>query len=134
MFHARHRTLLRSMLFGSLLTLGVGAASAQTPPSSKPPAQPPTPAAAPQAAATPDEAMAAQIRKAIKDEKAIAVYADSIRVIASAGTVSLKGPVRTDAEKKAIGEKADAIAGQANVMNNLMVAPDSPDLPKAPTP
>jgi len=134
MFHARHRTLLRSMLFGSLLTLGVGAASAQTRPSSKPPAQPPTPAAAPQAAATPDEAMAAQIRKAIKDEKAITVYADSIRVIVSAGTVSLKGPVRTDAEKKAIGEKADAIAGQANVMNNLMVAPDSPALPKAPTP
>jgi len=129
MFHARHRTFVRSMLVGSLLTLGAGTASAQTPPST-PPAQPPAPATSPQPAATPDDATAARIRKAIKDEKAIAIYADSIKVIVSSGTVSLKGPVRTDAEKKAIGAKADAIVGEANVMNNLIVAPDSPNLPK----
>lgn len=132
MFHARHRTFMRSMLFGGLLTLGVGTAGAQTPPSSPPPAQP-APTAAPQPAATPDDAMVAKIRKAIKDDKAIAIYAESIKVIARDGTVSLKGPVRTDAEKKAIGAKADAIAGEANVMNNLMVAPEHAELPKAPT-
>ena len=130
--HARHRTFMRSVVIGGLLTVSAGAASAQTP-SSRPPAQPTTPAAAPQASATPDDVMAAQIRKAIKDDKAIAAYGDSIKVIVSAGTVSLKGPVRTDAEKKAIGAKADAIAGQPNVMNNLIVAPDHPYLPKPTT-
>ena len=99
MFHARHRTFTRSMLFGGLLTLGVGTAGAQTPPSSTPPAQPPAPTASQQPAATPDDVIAAKVRKAIKDEKAIAIYADSIKVIVSSGTVSLKGPVRTDAEK-----------------------------------
>ena len=127
MFHARHRTFMRSMLFGGLLTLGAGAASAQTPPST-PPAQPATPTAA-----TPDDAIAAKIRKAIKDDKAITAYADSVRMMVSGGMVTLKGPVRSEAEKKAIGAKADAIAGEANVMNNLVVAPDSPGLPKPPT-
>ena len=131
MFHARHRTFMRSMLFGGLLTLGAGAASAQTPPS-PPPAQPPAPAVA-EPAATPDEAIAAKIRKAIKDDKAITIYADSVRMMVSGGMVTLKGPVRSEAEKKAIGAKADAIAGEANVMNNLFVAPDSPDLPKTAT-
>lgn len=131
MFHARHRTFMRSMLFGGLLTLGAGAASAQTPPST-PPAQPATPTAAPPAA-TPDEAIAAKIRKAIKDDKAIAIYGDSVRMMVSGGMVTLKGPVRSEAEKKAIGAKADAIAGEANVMNNLVVAPDSPGLPKPST-
>ena len=127
MFHARHRTFMRSMLFGGLLTLGAGAASAQTPPST-PPAQPATPTTA-----TPDDAIAAKIRKAIKDDTAIAIYGDSVRMTVSGGMVTLKGPVRSDAEKKAIGAKADAIAGEANVMNNLVVAPDSPGLPKPPT-
>ena len=130
MFHARHRTFMRSMLFGGLLTLGAGAASAQTPPS-QPTAQPTTPAAAP--SATPDDAIAAKIRKAIKDDKAIAAYGDSVRMMVSAGMVTLKGAVRSEAEKKAIGAKADAIAGEANVMNNLVVAPDSPALPKPST-
>ena len=133
MFHARHRTFMRSMLFGGLLTLGVGTAGAQTPPSSTPPAQPPSPAVSEEPAATPDDAMVAKVRKAIKDEKAIAIYAESIKVIVRDGIISLKGPVRTDAEKKAIGAKADAIAGEANVMNNLMVAPDHADLPKPST-
>jgi hyperosmotically inducible protein len=133
MFHARHRTFMRSVVVGGLLTLGAGAARAQTPPSSTPPAQPPAQATPEQPAATPDDVIAAKIRTAIKDEKAIAIYADSIKVIARDGLVSLKGPVRTDAEKKAIGAKADAIVGGANVMNNLIVAPDSPDLPKPTT-
>jgi hypothetical protein len=120
------------MLFCGLLTLGAGAAAAQTPPTT-PPAEPPAPAVVEQPAATPDELLAARIRKAIKDEKAITIYADSIKVIVRDGTVSLKGPVRTDAEKKAIGAKADAIVGEANVMNNLMVAPEHADLPKPAT-
>ena len=131
MFHARHRTFMRSMLFGGLLTLGAGAASAQTTPST-PPAEPQTPAVA-QPAATPDEAIAIRIRKAIKDDKAITAYSDSVRMMVSGGMVTIKGAVRSEAEKKAIGAKADAIAGEANVMNNLVVAPDSPALPKPPT-
>jgi osmotically-inducible protein OsmY len=122
---------MRSMVFGGLLTLGAGAASAQTKPST-PPAQPRTPTAT-QPAAMPDDEIAAKIRQAIKDDKAIAMYGDSVRLMVSGGMVTLKGPVRTEAEKKAIGAKADAIAGEINVMNNLVVAPDSPGLPKPST-
>jgi hyperosmotically inducible periplasmic protein len=39
------------------------------------------------------------------------------------GTVTLKGPVRSEDEKKAIEEKAAAVAGEANVSSQLDVKP-----------
>ena len=134
MFHARHRTFMRSMLFGGLLTLGVSAPQARRRlRAAHHRLSHLSPAVSEEPAATPDDAMVAKVRKAIKDEKAIAIYAESIKVIVRDGIISLKGPVRTDAEKKAIRAKADAIAGEANAMNNLMVAPDHADLPKPST-
>ena len=43
----------------------------------------------------------------------------------SDGLVTLKGPVRSDADKKAIGQKVDEIAGAKNVMNNLFVSTEN---------
>jgi osmotically-inducible protein OsmY len=45
--------------------------------------------------------------------------------------VTLKGPVRSDEEKKTIEDKAAAVAGAANVKNELtIVAADSVKTPK----
>jgi osmotically-inducible protein OsmY len=88
-------------------------------------------------APVPDDAtVAAKIHKAITADKALAAYADSIRIIVSSGRVSLKGAVKSDADKKAIGQIADNIAGAPNVMNNLFVSAEKTDTAQAgkPTP
>jgi osmotically-inducible protein OsmY len=69
-----------------------------------------------------DADLTAKIRQAITDDKALAAYASTIKIIVSDGLVSLKGPVKSEADKKAIGAKVDAIAGANNVMNNLFVS------------
>jgi osmotically-inducible protein OsmY len=74
----------------------------------------------------------ARLRKAIADDKALAGYAQTLKIIASDGLVSLKGSVRSEADKKALGDKADEIAGAKNVMNNLIVTADT-DRPKPET-
>jgi osmotically-inducible protein OsmY len=121
MFHNRTRTFTRAVIAAGLIgftAAGVEAQAAQgvaTPPAQAQQAEP----------ANPDAVLAAKIRKAITDDKAIAAYGPTLKIIVSSGTVSLKGKVKTEAEKKAIGEKADQIAGAANVMNNLIVAPNA---------
>jgi hyperosmotically inducible periplasmic protein len=68
-----------------------------------------------------DRDLARKIRKAIIDDKNLSLYAHNIKVIARGGTVTLKGPVRSDEEKIAIESKAVEIAGAANVKNELTV-------------
>lgn len=69
-----------------------------------------------------DAEIVAKIRKALTDDKALAGYADTLKVVVSDGLVTLKGAVKSDADKKAIGQKVEAIVGEANVMNNLFVS------------
>jgi hyperosmotically inducible protein len=72
-----------------------------------------------------------RIRKAITDDKSLSTYAHNVKVITQGGTVTLKGPVRSDEEKKTIEDKAAAVAGAANVKNELtIVAADSVKTPK----
>jgi hyperosmotically inducible protein len=68
-----------------------------------------------------DRETAKQIRKAIVDDKSLSSYAHNVKVIAQNGTVTLKGPVRSDEEKKAIEDKAVAVAGASNVKNELTI-------------
>jgi hyperosmotically inducible protein len=70
-----------------------------------------------------DRATTKQIRSALMQDKALSTYAHNIKVITQDGHVTLKGPVRTEDEKTAIGEKATQIAGAGNVTNHLKVAP-----------
>ena len=69
-----------------------------------------------------------QIRKAIIDDKSLSTYAHNVKVITQHGTVTLKGPVRSDEEKKVIEDKAKEVAGASNVKNEMtVVAADSSD-------
>jgi osmotically-inducible protein OsmY len=122
MFHFAPRTFTRAVIAGSLLTLTAAVVETQAATQEAPQAQP---APAQPAQASPDTELAAKIHKAIADDKAIAGYEKTIKIIVSDGLVSLKGSARSEADKKAIGAKADAIAGEKNVMNNLVIVPDA---------
>jgi hyperosmotically inducible periplasmic protein len=62
-----------------------------------------------------------QIRREIVKDKTLSTYAHNIKVIARDGKVTLRGPVKSDAEKTAIEQKAADIAGAGNVTNELTV-------------
>ena len=67
--------------------------------------------------------MTKRIRRSVMDDKAISTYGHNVKIIASGGVVTLKGPVRDEGEKNAIEMKATEIAGKDHVINQLEVAP-----------
>jgi osmotically-inducible protein OsmY len=60
------------------------------------------------------------IRRSIMDDKALSTYAHNVKVISQNGTVTLKGPVKSEEEKKAIVSKAVSIVGGADKVNDQM--------------
>ena len=63
-----------------------------------------------------------RIRKSITADKSLSTYAHNVKVIAEDGKVTLKGPVRSSAEKASIEAKAAEVAGEGNVTSRLAVA------------
>jgi len=72
-----------------------------------------------------DRDITQQIRQAIAGDKTFSSYAHNIKVITQSGQVTLKGPVRSDDEKRAVEAKAAAIAGDGKVTSELTVKPKS---------
>jgi len=70
-----------------------------------------------------DREITQKIRQAIMDDKTLSTYAHNVKIIAQDGQVTLKGPVRTEDEKKAIEAKAIGVAGAGHITNQLSVAP-----------
>ena len=70
-----------------------------------------------------DRDLTKQIRQSIVKDDSLSTYAHNIKVIVKNGTVTLKGPVRSDEEKQTIVAKASAIAGDGKVTDQLEVAP-----------
>jgi len=70
---------------------------------------------------TSDREMTQQIRKAIVKDKSLSTYAHNVKIITQNGQVTLKGPVRSDDEKRAVEAKAAEVAGQNNVISQLDV-------------
>ena len=68
-----------------------------------------------------DRDITQQVRKAIVKDKSLSTYAHNVKVITQNGMVTLKGPVRSEEEKKAIEAKAAEVAGQDKVTNQLDV-------------
>ena len=115
-----------------LLSLAVAAsAAAQTPPTKSTEAPPDNTKvnrpgeinAASQKNGKQDLAISRDIRKAIVSDKSLSTYAHNVKVITSNGFVTLKGPVRSEDERKAIEAKALDVAGRDRVANELTVAP-----------
>jgi hyperosmotically inducible periplasmic protein len=70
-----------------------------------------------------DRELARQVRRAIVQDKSLSTYAHNVKIVAQDGTVTLKGPVKSEEEKAAIEKKAaDVAGGAAKVQNQLEVA------------
>ena len=80
MFHFAPRTFTRAVFAGSLLSLTVAVVDSQAATQAASPA-PPAQSQAQPAPATPDSQLAAKIHKAISDDKAVAGYAQTIKII-----------------------------------------------------
>ena len=68
-----------------------------------------------------DVAITRDIRRALVNDKSLSTYAHNIKVITQHGDVTLKGPVRTEDEKKVIEAKATDVAGAGHVNNQISV-------------
>lgn len=78
-----------------------------------------------------DRDLTKKIRQAVVADKSLSTYAHNVKIVSQNGQVTLKGPVRSDAEKTAIEAKATEIAGADKVTNEITVAPaDEPKKPK----
>jgi hyperosmotically inducible periplasmic protein len=63
-----------------------------------------------------------KIRRAVMKDKSLSIEAHNVKIITRDGTVTLRGPVHSDEEQKAIVAHAAEVAGQANVKNEIQVA------------
>jgi osmotically-inducible protein OsmY len=72
-----------------------------------------------------DREITAGIRKALMDNKELSTYAHNVKIITGNGIVTLKGPVRSQDEKKVVESQAAQIAGADKVKSALSVAPKS---------
>jgi hyperosmotically inducible protein len=68
-----------------------------------------------------DVELTRQIRRSVEKDDSLSLVAHQVKIISSNGSVILRGPVKTENEKQAIGAKAQAIAGADKVNNQLEV-------------
>jgi|SRR5579863_2762447 len=61
-----------------------------------------------------DRMLTKNIRKSIMADKSLSTYAHNIKVISQNGTVTLKGPVKSEDEKKTVLAKAAEVAGSSD--------------------
>jgi hyperosmotically inducible protein len=62
------------------------------------------------------------IRRTLMKDNSLSTNAHNVKVIASGGKVTLKGPVNSEDEKKSVEQKATEVAGSGNVTSELTVA------------
>jgi hyperosmotically inducible periplasmic protein len=68
-----------------------------------------------------DQDLTKRIRQSIMSDKSLSTYAHNIKIISQNGAVTLKGPVKSDDEKKAVMAKAVAVAGTEKVTDQISV-------------
>jgi len=70
-----------------------------------------------------DRELTQKIRKAVMADKSLSTYAHNVKIVSQHGAVTLKGPVRSEDEKKSIMAKATEIAGAGKVTDDMSVKP-----------
>ena len=73
-----------------------------------------------------DRELTASIRRALMDDKDLSSYAHNVKIISQGGKVTLKGPVRSEDEKRVVETKATEVAGAGHVTNQMSVAKKTP--------
>lgn len=62
------------------------------------------------------------IRRALIRDKSLSVDAHNVTIITKEGKVTLKGPVKSDAEKQTVETAATNVAGAGNVVDQLRIS------------
>ena len=65
--------------------------------------------------------LAAAVRQAIVNDKALSTTAHNVKLIAANGVVTLRGPVNSQGEKEKVGQCVAGVAGVSKVDNFLDV-------------
>ena len=69
-----------------------------------------------------DRTITQNIRKALTADDSLSTNAKNVKIITNDGTVTLRGPVKSEKEKADIEAKAKQVAGVKQVDNQLEVA------------
>ena len=68
-----------------------------------------------------DRTISANVREAVVADNGLSMNAHNVKIITSGGTVTLRGPVKSNEEKAAIESKAKQVAGVTRVDNLLEI-------------
>ncbi|MDQ6665009.1 MAG: BON domain-containing protein [Acidobacteriota bacterium] len=68
-----------------------------------------------------DREVTRKIRRAVYADKSLSTYAHNVKIVTVDGMVTLKGPVRSEEEKKTVESKATEIAGAGKVTNEISI-------------
>lgn len=68
-----------------------------------------------------DRMTTAQIRKALLADKGLSTYAHNVKIIVQNGSVTLKGPVRSDEEKQKVVADAGSVVSSGQIADQLTV-------------
>lgn len=68
-----------------------------------------------------DVELTREIRRAVVKDHSLSMMAHNVKIVSANGSVTLRGPVKTEEEKTAIASKAQTIAGADKVDNQLEV-------------
>jgi osmotically-inducible protein OsmY len=71
-----------------------------------------------------DRDMMKNIRRDVVSDKSLSTYGHNVKIVASHGKVTLRGPVHSEEEKHAIEEHARKYAGDGNVDDQITVKGD----------
>ena len=68
-----------------------------------------------------DLALTRRIRKSIMKDHSLSMMAKNVKIVSANGSVTLRGPVKTEKEKSRVAAKAQTIAGVDRVDDQLEV-------------
>jgi hyperosmotically inducible periplasmic protein len=68
-----------------------------------------------------DVELTREIRRAVVKDHSLSMLAHNVKIVTANGSVTLRGPVKTEEEKTTIASKAQQIAGADKVDNQLEV-------------
>jgi hyperosmotically inducible protein len=71
---------------------------------------------------TGDRDVTRKIRQSLMRDKTLSSYAHNVKVIAQDGQITLKGPVRSEDERRIVEAKATEVVGAGHVTNEMSVA------------
>lgn len=74
-----------------------------------------------QSSAATDRDLTAKVRRAIIADKDLSTYAHNIKIITQNGTVTLKGPVKSDDEKQKIDSDVAGVVPHDSIVDQLTV-------------